>query len=180
MDGAGRPRKPLSVQESKRRVHRSNEENARRAESEGSIFVPFTDVKPPKYLTTKSKRDEFNQIAAMLHAVDEQLFTELDVDVLARYVLAKSQYIEYTRLLNKEIGVCKRADGSLDAADSIKKLERLQRIQNTAFSQCQNCASALGLTVSSRLKLDIVKQPDVPKENRFARFAGTEPSGSGT
>lgn len=179
MDGRGRPRKPLSAQESKRRVHRSNAEKAERAESEGAITAPFVDVKPPPYLTTKKQKDEFQDIAGMLHAVDEQLFTELDVDVLARYIVAKGQYVECTKLLNSEIRKCKSAD-ELERPLSIQVSERLQRMQNTAFSQCQSCASALGLTVSSRLKLDLKKQPEAPKENRFSRFAGDGPPGGGT
>lgn len=100
----------------------------------------------------------------MLHSVSDQLMTELDVDVLARYIIAKENYVELTKLLKAEL----RKSGS--DGFNVSMAERVQRMQNTAFNQAQSCASSLGLTVSSRLKLDVKKKDDEPKQNRFAKF----------
>lgn len=164
MGEAGRPRKPIVLQEQKRRVHRSNAEKGERAKSERAMIVPFTDVSPPSYLTTKKQKTEFCDIASMLHSVSDQLMTELDVDVLARYIIAKDNYLEFTKLLKAEL----RKSGS-DGFE-VSRAERIQRMQNTAFNQAQSCASSLGLTVSSRLKLDVERKEDEPKQNRFSKF----------
>lgn len=160
----GRKPKPMAVQEQKRRVHRSNAEKAERRERESQVQVPATDVCPPSYLRSKRDRERFDEIAGLLKATDEQLCTRLDEDTLARYVLSEDMYVRYTRMLDKETKK-KEADRSVEA------IERLQRVQNVAWNQVTQGASLMGLNVSSRLRFDLRKPPEEPKENKFAKFA---------
>lgn len=111
----------------------------RRAEE---IHVPFTDVRPPEYLKGKKAQQEFNDYAEKLLAIG--IFTELDVDCLARYILSKALYLEYTSLLTRLI---KQGD--------TERAGKVQTMQDKAFKQCQSCARDLGLTITSRCKLTI-------------------------
>ena len=52
----------------------------------------------------------------------------------------------------------------------VDKLAKLTRAQNTYFNQCHTCASALGLTITSRCRIVIPKVEEAPKANRFAKF----------
>ena len=161
---AGRPRKPIALQESKRRVHRSNAEKEARKEAESLLECPITEFDPPTYLT-KAERGRFAEIVALLQSVDEQLCTALDSDQVARYVTAETQYKALSRKARMAIRKIGTEDGDVALAD------RLQLMQNRAFTQMQTCATALGLNVSSRLKFDIPKPEDEP-EDEFDQFEG--------
>lgn len=162
MDMAGRPRKPMAVQESKRRVHRSKEEKDARKASESLFECPITEFEAPSYLT-KTEKARFNDISALLQSVNKQLCTALDADQLARYVVAESQY----KTLSRKTRAAMRKIGS--EPNALANANQLQLMQNRAFAQLQTCASALGLNVSSRLKFDIPKPDDEP-EDEFDQF----------
>ena len=145
--------------------------------------MPFTDIRPPDYLKGKKRIDEFNYYAAML--LDIGIFKELDVDILARYILSKELYLTYTDQLEKvmkkssivhkwavidELAELCDEDATLeDLKKLLEKLCRRQRgddasaimsLQDKAFKQCLACAKELGLTVTSRCKLVVPPQPD--------------------
>ena len=82
---AGRPREPIDLIKAKGRKHLTEKEYEERKSSE--LQVPFTDVEPPECLTTKKQIAEFHDISEKLLALN--IFTELDVDALARYILSK-------------------------------------------------------------------------------------------
>lgn len=157
---AGRRKIPINVQEQYRDVHRSNAEKEARAEMEAAIDVPFTDIKPPRYLTDKKLRKKFRGIASMLQSVSEQLCTELDADTLARYVMVESDYRFYQ---SKVVELQNEPDS--DSAE----LERYERLKNTAFKQVESLSSKLLLEPASRARAALAKQ-EAPKENKFARF----------
>lgn len=136
----GRNPEPVALLEWKGRNHRSKREMAERKARE--IAVPFTDVKPPDFLTGAKAREEFEQYAEKLQAIG--ILTELDADCLGQYILSKALYINYTALVTKMI-----KKGDLD------ELPKIQNLQDKAFKQCHTCASALGLTITSRCKLAI-------------------------
>ena len=168
---AGRPRKPVAIN----KKHFSKEEKEQRQAEE--LEVPFTDVAPPDYLSAQQKRD-FNEYAEKLVALG--IFTELDVDVLAQFVIARELYIGYSKqvkkLLDKANAVHKWSVVESLAAecevqeDLIKLLEKIIRrqrgdditvimnLQDKAHKQCLACAKELGLTITSRLKL-VIPQP---------------------
>lgn len=155
----GRPKKPVALLRAEGKSHYSKEELAEREASELKVDLPV--VEAPSYLTDSQKK-EFMGFVAMFDSVDESLLTQLDADVLARYVLAKRHYLRFTKLLNAAI---KSNDCDVD------KVSKLQRSQNAAFMQCQACASSLGMTITSRCKIVVPKHEDKKAENRFARFA---------
>lgn len=168
---AGRPRKPVAIN----KKHFTKAEKEQRENEE--LNVPFTDVAPPDYLTAKQKRD-FNEYAEKLVALG--IFTELDVDVLAQFCIARELYIGYSKqvkkVLDKANAVHKWSVVEELAADTetqedlIKLLEKIIRrqrgeditvlmnLQDKAHKQCLACAKELGLTITSRLKL-VMPQP---------------------
>lgn len=153
----GRPRQPIDLIVAKGRKNLSKAEiEQRRAEE---LKVPFKDIQPPSYLP-RSLKEEFDQIADQLLALN--IMTELDEDTLARYLLAKQQYLQLTLQLNKAM-----------SEQDIDKMSKLQNMQDKAFKQCRSGASDLGLTITSRARL-VVPQAEVPRENKFISRFGDE------
>lgn len=169
----GRPRKPVAIN----KKHFTKKEREERMEQE--LDVPFTDVKAPSYLDAKQKK-EFNEIAALL--VKLQILTELDVDILAQYIIAKTLYLKYSKQISKIVDsektvhkwsvieeIASNCESAEDLKELLEKILRRQRgddltvimnLQDKAFKQCIACAKELGLTVTSRLKLAIPPPPD--------------------
>lgn len=144
---AGRTKEPIDLIKSKGKKHLSEKEYDER--KSGELHVPFVDVQPPDYLTTQAQRETFIHYSEML--VSLGIFTELDVDCLARYVLAHDLYLAYTSMLNE-------TDNT-----NIAVMKDIQNMQDKAFKQAQTAAKDLGLTVTSRAKL-VVPQPLDPEE----------------
>jgi P27 family predicted phage terminase small subunit len=140
---AGRPREPVDLIKAKGKKHLTQAEYEQRKEEE--LEVPFLDVKPPAYLTGASQIEKFHYYSSMLLKLG--IFTELDVDCLARYIMGEQLYLQYTNLLIKLI-----------KSQDFEELGKIQGLQDRAFRQCQQCARDLGLTISSRCKL-VVPQP---------------------
>ena len=92
-----RPREPVDLIKAKGKKHLTKSEYDERKEQE--LDVPFTDVKPPEYLTGEKSIEKFNRYAKML--LDIGIFTELDVDCLARYIMGEQLYLQYTKLLTR-------------------------------------------------------------------------------
>ena len=139
-----RPREPIDLIKAKGKKHLTKAEYEERKEQE--IEVPFTDITPPEYLTGTKQLEKFKYYADMLVKIG--IFTQLDVDCLARYVMGEQLYLQYTSLL---IELIKSKD--------YDQLGKIQGLQDKAFKQCQQCARDLGLTISARCKL-IVPQTD--------------------
>lgn len=144
----GRNKQPIDLLLAKGKSAFSQETIERRRAEE--LKVPFTDVEPPEYLSSKQK-DKFTDIADKLLALN--IMTELDVDCLARYVLAHDLYLAYTSQMTKAI---KDKDMSL--------LKEMQNLQDKAFRQAQSAASALGLTITSRGKIVVPQPPEEDEE----------------
>jgi P27 family predicted phage terminase small subunit len=119
------------------------------------LKAPAGDCSPPEYLPEKLK-DEFADLAEKLK--DIEIMTELDVDLLARYLLSKQAYLGLTSRYMKMLSSGNPTD-----------LEKIANLQDKSFKQCQSAARDLGLTISSRCKL-VVPKTEEPKENKFARF----------
>lgn len=142
---AGRPRKPAALLEAEG-THMSKDELQER--KDGELKVPFTNVKPPSYLN-KNQKKKFKDISDKL--VKLGIMTELDVDCLARYVLAQDLYLKYTEEIAKELE---------DEELSISILKELQTLQDKAFKQAQSSARDLGLTITSRCKIVLPPTPE--------------------
>jgi P27 family predicted phage terminase small subunit len=107
--------------------------------------VPFTDVQAPEYMSEKQK-EEFMRIADMLLALN--VFTELDVDCLARYVLEHELYLAQ----HNEV---RRARKSGNTA----KLKEAEIMYDKTVRRIRGLASDLGLTPTSRMKLSVPPPP---------------------
>lgn len=145
------PRQPIELLEAKGRKNLTKSEKDRRKATE--VSAPSDKVKPPTYLSKELKR-EFNKIAKELLAIG--IITNLDIDALARYVIAQDMYKTITlKLLDNP-----NMDIFLD----------LLTVQDKLFKQCRSAAMDLGLTISSRCKLVMPTPKDPPKNNPFDKF----------
>lgn len=151
-----RPRQPIELVLAKGKKNLTKAEIEQRRAQE--VKVDFKDVTPPDYLPAKLKKD-FEEIAAKLLVIG--IMTELDEDCLAQYLIARSNYLNYTKLLAKAM-----------RTEDMDAIIKAQRAQDMAFRQSQTAANALGLTISSRCKL-VVPTVEVEKpQNKFGKFIG--------
>ena len=160
------PRQPLQVIEGKGLKHLTEKEKAERAAGEVQAEVP-KQIRAPAYLP-KTLKEEYKKLAHQLK--DTGLFTVLDEDNLARYVLARQSYLKATsELLNAQRGAPDE-DGRMKV--DYELVDLLGRTQERFFKQCRNCANDMGLTITSRCRL--VLPPGAggkaPEENPFDRL----------
>ena len=146
-------RQPIELVMLNGKKHLTKAEIEHREKNE--LKVPTGDCLPPEYLPEKLKA-EFIELSQKLVKIG--IMTELDVDLLARYLLSKQAYLGLTSRYMKMIS-------SHDSDD----VEKVASMQDRAFKQCQSCAKELGLTITSRCKLVAPKVEEKP-ENKFARF----------
>ena len=162
------PRQPIQLVIANGKKHLTKAEIEERTARE---VQPCTDeIAAPSYLTKKQK-DQFNRLASQLKKI--QIMGETDVDALARYVTAQWQYEEAT----KEMRTLMKDRPKKTESEYFLKLERwtaaqdtLAKLQNRYFTQAHTAASALGLTISSRCKLEVPVAEEAPKVNKFAKF----------
>lgn len=158
---AGRNKQPLQVILGKGRSnHITKDEAKKRLEHEERMRGPTKNIEAPNYLTATQKR-EFDEIASKLVALG--IFSELDVDNLARYIDSKTEYNKVTRTMRK----MKLNEENLEIYSTL----RINR--NTFFNECRSAAADLGLTITSRLKLVIPEPPEKEsKTEAEKRFSG--------
>lgn len=166
---AGRNKQPLSVIQGKGRSnHITKEEAKKRLRQEERMRGPTENIEPPKYLTAAQKK-EFNEIAKKL--VNLGIFSELDVDNLARYLDSKYQYIQLIKELKKikPTETVERNGKKVTFAN--EDYPKLQRTKKNLFDECRSAASDLGLTITSRLKL-VIPEPKEKEKSEFERKFG--------
>ena len=149
-----RPREPVSLLVEKGRKHLTKAEIEERLQSE--VSAPSDGIEAPAYLTADLKT-EFNRIAAQL--VEIGIMTNLDVDALARFIIAREIYIKLSMQIIKQ-----------PALLMTDKYPQIAINQDKAFKQCSASARDLGLTISSRCKLVIPKhenEEDDPNAGLF-------------
>lgn len=173
----GKKRLPVNLMLAKGTHHFSRRELEERRAKE--VDVPFTEINAPGYLTAKQKKS-FNYYAEKLSAIN--IYTELDADVLAQYVIALELYIMYSAQIKKIVNkaepvnawkaidnISRNVENSFQLVELLEKLVRRQRVselsslttlQDKAFKQCVACARELGLTITSRAKLEVPPPPD--------------------
>lgn len=149
-------RQPIELVLAKGNKHLTKAEIKERKSSE---VKPITDdISPPPYLSTKKQKDEFNKIANQLMKL--KILGETDVDTLARYILSRDLYVNLTKQIRKK-----------KILEDPILLDKYMKNQDRAFRQCDVCAKALGLTISSRCRLVVPEtKQEVPKENKFKKF----------
>lgn len=150
------PREPINLIIAKGKKHLTKDEIERRKREE--IQAPVGDVVPPDYLPDKLK-SEFKEIADKLIQIN--IMTELDVDTLARYLLARQSYLALTNKYMKAL------------SGDLKQATKLASMQDKAYKQCHLAARELGLTISSRCKLVVPQPPEDEQFGKFDRFIKT-------
>ena len=165
---AGRPREPIELIMAKGKKHLSKEEIEKRKNTE--LKVNYTDVKPPEYLSEKEK-EEFYNIANILLEIG--IMTELDEECLAHYLIANTNYINYTKELRKLEKKLTKSTNEENKKEILEFIDLYLKYQDRALKQCRDCANDMGLSISSRCKLVMPPSKEPPKENKFAKFLVT-------
>lgn len=164
-------RQPINLLVEKGKKHLTKAEIAERQKTE--VKAPSDKVTAPAYLTPEQKKT-FKKIVKELRAIG--LISNLDVDALARLVIAQDNYLKITKEMEQqevmiEVEV-KEEDGIIRTVKAVNQnVERLANLQNKYFKQCRQGAADFGMTVSSRCRLVMPKAEPEKKENKFAKFA---------
>lgn len=162
---AGRPREPVKLIMAKGKKHLTKQEIEDRIDEE--IKCDYTNVEAPEYLSEKEKQ-EFNRIATIL--LDIGIITELDEDCLARYLIANTNYVNYTKELRTLSTNLAKAKKPEKKKEILSQIDLYLTYQDRALKQCRACANDLGLSISSRARLVMPHAKEPPKENKFAKF----------
>lgn len=168
------PRQPVELVIAKGKKHLTKAEIAERQASE--VAPCADDITAPAYLTAKQKK-HFDKIAGQLAKI--KVMGETDVDTLARYVVAETQYQEAVKELRR---LPKERPTDREDPDYYHKLETwgilcdmADKRQERYFKQASALARDLGLTISSRCKLQVPVQPEPDRPvNKFAKFGGKQ------
>lgn len=158
MAGYGKQREPIDLIIAKGKKHLTQAEIEERRNSEIDVSE-YKNVKAPGYLSKKQK-EEFEEISAKLVKIG--IMSELDEDCLARYIIARSNYLK----MKKKLG-----NALKDKKATIEYVEDCSKLEDRYFKQCNSCAEKLGLTITSRCRLQVPQgTPEKPKENKFTKF----------
>jgi P27 family predicted phage terminase small subunit len=148
-----RPREPINLLEAKARKHLTKAEIEERKKSE--VKAPSDKIKAPSYLTPDLKR-EFNKIAGQL--IDIGIMTNLDVDALARFIIARAMYVTLSMQIIKQPNILMS-----------DKYPQIAINQDKAFRQCSVTARDMGLTISSRCRL-VMPKMEVGKDDEISEM----------
>lgn len=169
-------RQPIELVKAKGRKHLTKAEIEERERTE--VRAPADKVTAPPYLTPPQKK-AFKKMAKELREVG--LIANLDVDALARLVIAQEKYVEVTAELGRQplMVTVEVPTGYKDEhgeqvwrkQEAVNgEAERLSLLQDRYFRQCRQGAADFGLTVSSRCRLAVPKKQDEPQdENKFKK-----------
>lgn len=141
-----RSRDTIDLLQAKGRKHMAKAENE---EHENEERENTDKIKAPDYLTAPLKR-EFRKIAK--HLTEIGIMTNLDVDALARFVIARSMYITLSMQIINHPAILMS-----------DKYPQIVSNQDKAFKQCSAAARDLGLTISSRCNLVLPEAVERPK-----------------
>ena len=161
----GNQKEPIDLILAKGKKHLTKAEIKERRKTE--IKTDYINVTAPEYLSEKEKQ-EFNRIATSL--LDIGIINELDEDCLARYLIANTNYVNYTkelRTLNIDLTKAKKPEKKKEI---LLQIDLYLTYQDRALKQCRACANDLGLSISSRARLVMPPSKEPPKENKFAKF----------
>lgn len=161
----GNQKEPIDLILAKGKKHLTKAEIEERRKTE--IKTDYINVTAPEYLSEEEKQ-EFNRITTIL--LDIGIINELDEDCLARYLIANTNYVNYTkelRMLNINLTKAKKPEKKKDI---LSQIDLYLTYQDRALKQCRACANDLGLSISSRARLVMPPAKEPPKENKFAKF----------
>ena len=138
---------PQNVIEMRDRSQQTKAEKAERHASEPKT-EKVKQVRAPVWVP-EHLREEFSKIGRELNEIG--LLSKLDFDILARYLMSRDAWVAAHH----------KARDALDMDDA-KEAGTWSRVARTYFDQCQQCASSMGLTISSRCRLVVPKPPEDP------------------
>ncbi|MED0676976.1 phage terminase small subunit P27 family [Aneurinibacillus thermoaerophilus] len=151
----GRKAKPIHLhllEGNKNRL--TKKEIEKRVEAEKKIQPKKDNVKPPAWLDAIAKK-EFKRIAKELAELD--LVTNVDVNALAAYCDAYSDYVKCTKIIQEEGFMVEYTN---KAAETNKVPHPLLTKKKQLHEQMKALATEFGLTPSSRAKIAIPKQEE--------------------
>ena len=161
-------RQPIELIIANGKKHLTKEEIEERRRSEPKVCTD--GIEAPSFLTAAQKK-QFNKIAGQLQKI--KIMGETDVDALARYITAQSLY----EAAVKELRKLAKDRPEKDSENYYKDLELWYALnditdkrQDRYFKQAQMAARDLGLTISSRCKLQVPVKEEAPKANKFDKF----------
>lgn len=163
-------RQPTALVKAKGKKHFTKAEIAARESSE--IKVHADKVTAPSYLS-KEQKSKFNKYKKELMKID--LVSNLDIDSLARYIVAESQYLKISAEISKlDYTIKLKGFDEITNEETTRTvvnpvMEDLLIMQDRCFKQCRQGASDFGLTITSRCRL-VVPQPKEEKKNKFDKF----------
>lgn len=162
-----RPREPINLVIAKGKKNLTKAEIKERQSNE---VQPCVDgITPPSHLTSSQKK-RFDKLAGQLQKI--KIMGETDCDTLARYVVVQETYEQAVRdLRNIERQRPKGEAATLEALLAwTAMLEKLDKRVERYFKQAQSAARELGLTISSRCKLQVPVKEEPAKVNKFDAF----------
>ena len=146
-------RQPTALVELKGKKHFTKAELEERKNSE--VSAEADNIVPPDYLT-KKQAGEFLALSDELKRCE--IMTNLDCDALARFVVARSDYSDYVKLMRS----------IPKTVDNLQELKEADKLKRGAFLDCNTAAKELGMTISSRCKLVVPKKEESKPINKFA------------
>jgi P27 family predicted phage terminase small subunit len=162
------PRQPIELIIANGKKNLSKAEIAERRASE--VAPCMDEIVAPEYLT-EEQTAHFIKLAEQLKKI--KIMGETDCDTLARYVVAESLYeqaVEDLRVAHMQRPQNADAEELMLWAAMIEKMDKRQ---DRYCKQASTMARDLGLTISSRCKLQVpVKNEPEKPVNKFARFGG--------
>lgn len=168
-----KPREPIALIQAKGRKNLTKKEISERRARE---VKPCVDgIVAPAYLTP-AQRQRFDVLAGQLKKIN--ILGETDVDTLARYVAAQALYERLTKEVRALVARPPKETEENDTDYYVNLTawtaaqDNLMKQQDRYFKQAHACASALGLTITSRCRLEVPVKEEAPKVNKFAKFGG--------
>ncbi|MDE3838651.1 phage terminase small subunit P27 family [Bacillus methanolicus] len=160
----GRKAKPIELMLIQGSKHLTKKEIEERKQAEAKLKPNANKVKPPAWLDDVAKK-EFKRIAKELQEID--LITNVDVNALAAYCDAYSDYIKCTQIIQEEGMMVEYTN---KAAETNKVPHPLLTKKKQLHEQMKSLATEFGLTPSSRAKIALPKKEEkepTPEERLF-------------
>ena len=151
----GKSKKPLAINKS----HFTNQQIAERELAEELVKGKSDNLKAPAWLKDKVAKKEFKKLVEELSEID--IISNLDVNNLASYCEAYSNYVQATEELNGQSLTFQKCmpNGAYTTVEN-----PLIKIQKLYAEEMRRFASLVGLTIDSRLKFASAKVKEVNEE----------------
>lgn len=147
--------------------HMSKEEKENRKDAETKLYGDDSKLKAPSWLNDVAKK-EFKRIINEMKAIEtfSNLLSNLDLSILAIYCNACANYIELSKLIEKDGMVIMYTN---KAGETNPTISAYVQAQQKYIDVIFKCSGKLGLSISDRLKLIVPSMEDL-QENKFSKF----------